>query len=237
MAGKNLLKAWHRFLQTNFNVFKSGSPNLHKERKYEHMEIQKDFEEIEKKRQLSRLTLIEHKKKLRKQLIEKQLGVAKAQSQNVELEENLGANLAKEIKQTEDINKYGAFKTFQDFTKNLDESKRQIGKADTDSTSFADKQSLEKELARLSVDIEQIRETKQELEKIDKEIEELEPDYMLVTGTQKKLVLNMIAYYEFQVRNIQGVLINPETLKSMEVVHYHVEHNLPVRRVVVIVNY
>ena len=27
-------KAWHGFLQQNFNLFKSNAPNLNKERKY-----------------------------------------------------------------------------------------------------------------------------------------------------------------------------------------------------------
>jgi hypothetical protein len=31
-------------------------------------------------------------------------------------------------------------------------------------------------------------------------------------------------------RNIEGSVIHPETIKSMETVHYHVEHNLPIRR-------
>ena len=35
--------AWHGFLQQNFNVFKRNAPNIHKERKYEHIDIQKYF--------------------------------------------------------------------------------------------------------------------------------------------------------------------------------------------------
>jgi hypothetical protein len=70
MSGKNLIKSWHKFLQTNFNFFKRGGPDIHKSRKYEHVEIQKDFEEIEKKRHQQRLTLIEYKKKLRQQVLQ-----------------------------------------------------------------------------------------------------------------------------------------------------------------------
>ena len=65
---------------------------------------------------------------------------------------------------------------------------------------------------------------------VEKKVEELEPDYVIVNSFDKKMILNMIAYYEFHYRNNQGVMINPDTLKSMEIVHYHVEHNLPVRR-------
>lgn len=227
MAGKNLFKAWHRFIQTNFNAFKPSAPNLTKERKYEHIEIQKDFEDIEKKRQLQRLSLIEYKKKLKKQLLEQQLEVSKGQIQ--ELLEQQDKKLAQEVKLAKDTQKYGEHKTFQEFSKTLEDSKRQISQSET----TAAPEDLEKELAKLSSDLERIRVTKQELEVIEKEIEELEPGYVLVTDIDKKLVLNAIAYYEHQMRNLPGVEMHPETMKSLEIVHYHVEHNLPVRREVI----
>lgn len=229
MSGKNMLKAWHRFIQQNFNAFKSGGANIHKERKYEHMEIQKDFEEIEKKRQLQRLSLIEYKKKLKKQLIEQQLAIAT--SNDPQLIEQKEKELAGEIKKAEETQKYGEYKTFQDFTQTLEQAKRQISH-DPNAKANADiaTAELQKELSKLSADIEKIRSTKQELEIVEKDIEELEPNYVLVTGLQKKLVLNALTYYEFQSRNLQGVVLHPETMKSMEIVHYHVEHNLPVRR-------
>jgi hypothetical protein len=40
----------------------------------------------------------------------------------------------------------------------------------------------------------------------------------------------MVTYYEFMSRNLIGCIINPETQKAIETVHYHVEHNLPIRR-------
>lgn len=226
MAGKNLLKAWHRFMQTSFNSFKGAPADLHKTRKYEHIEIQKDFEQIEKKRHLQRLTLIEYKKKLRKQLLEQQIEAAKTQPAQL-----LGdKELAEELKHAEATKKYGEFKSFQDFSKNLEDSKRQLTEQKATATVAASAQELEKELAKISADIDKIRSTKQELEKVEQEIEELEPNYVLVSGIEKKLVLNAITYYEFQHRNLQGVLINPETIKALETVHYHIEHNLPVRR-------
>ncbi len=229
MSGKNMLKAWHRMIQQNFNAFKPGGANIHKERKYEHMEIQKDFEEIEKKRQLQRLSLIEYKKKLKKQLIEQQLAIAT--SNDPKLIEQKEKELAEEIKKAEETQKYGEYKTFQDFTQTLEQAKRQIShdpnvKPGLDVATAE----LQKELSKLSADIEKIRSTKQELEVVEKDIEELEPNYVLVTGLQKKLVLNALTYYEFQSRNMQGVVLHPETMKSMEIIHYHVEHNLPVRR-------
>ena len=72
MSGK-IVKAWHRFLQTNYNVFLRNATNVHKERKYEHIEVQKRFEEVERERKNQRLALIEYKKKLKKREIEEQL--------------------------------------------------------------------------------------------------------------------------------------------------------------------
>lgn len=46
----------------------------------------------------------------------------------------------------------------------------------------------------------------------------------------KKLVLNMITYYEFMMRNLTGVIMHPETQKNIEKVHYAIEHNLPLKR-------
>ena len=42
----------------------------------------------------------------------------------------------------------------------------------------------------------------------------------------------MITYYEFMVRNLAGCLMHPDTLASIEKVHYAVEHNLPLKRMV-----
>jgi hypothetical protein len=47
----------------------------------------------------------------------------------------------------------------------------------------------------------------------------------------------MITYYEFMHRNLQGCIIHPDTLKSIEQVHYSVEHNLPLRRQVFLIYY
>ena len=44
----------------------------------------------------------------------------------------------------------------------------------------------------------------------------------------------MITYYEFMQRNLQGCIMHPDTLKSIEKVHYSVEHNLPIRRQVLV---
>jgi len=225
MSGKNLLKSWHRFLQTNFNVFKRGAPNIHKERKYEHIEISKDFEEIEKKRKHERLSLIEYKKKLKQKLLQQQLELAQKQAQPI-LEQK-DQKLSEEIKQAEKIKKAEEYKTFQEYTQKVKEAERQITEGKTPDVDIT---AIKQELEKISADIEKIRATKRELEVVEKQIEDLEPGYILVTGLDKKLVLNAIAYYEFQARNLQGVVIHPETMKAIETVHYHVDHNLPVRR-------
>ncbi len=229
MSGKNLLKSWHKFLQSNFNVFQRGAPNIHKDRKYEHIEIQKDFEEIEKKRKHERLSLIEYKKKLKQKLLQQQLELAQKETQTL-LEEK-DQKLSEEIKQAEKIKKAEEYKTFQDYSQKIKEAEKQIteGKA-----KGVDVTVLKQELEKISADIEKIRATKKDLELVEKQIEELEPGYILVSGLDKKLVMNAITYYEFQSRNLQGVVIHPDTMKAIETVHYHVEHNLPVRREVIL---
>ena len=95
---------------------------------------------------------------------------------------------------------------------------------------------INNELKKLETELVEIKEMRKELEGVDKAIEELEPTHILVTGIQKKIVLNMITYYEFQSRNLHGFTINPETMKAIENVHYHVDHNLPIRREVIKLN-
>jgi hypothetical protein len=231
MSGKNLLRTWHKFLQGNYNFFKRGAMNVHKERKYEHIEIQKDFEEIERKRKHERLSLIEYKKKLRQQLLQQQLHLAQKETQGLLKEGD--KEIAQEAKKAEKISKTSAFKTFQDFSKNLKDSEKQI----TESLKNRDINALSEEIQKVSKELDSIKSLKKELEAIEQKIEDLEPGYILLSGIDKKLVLNQITYYEFQYRILQGVVINPETLKSIETVHYHVEHNLPVRREVIFSHY
>jgi hypothetical protein len=59
-----------------------------------------------------------------------------------------------------------------------------------------------------------------ELSSIEQQIAELEPDMVLLRGVEKKTVMTLINYYEFQSRHVAGVEFNPETKKSIETVHY-----------------
>lgn len=53
---------------------------------------------------------------------------------------------------------------------------------------------------------------------------------VLLRGIEKKTVLTLINYYQFQFRHIAGLELNPETIKNFENVHYQVVNNLPVKR-------
>lgn len=55
---------------------------------------------------------------------------------------------------------------------------------------------------------------------LEQSIVELEAEMTLLQGLEKKCVLNLISYYEFQSRHIAGFELNPATKKSMEIVHY-----------------
>ena len=63
------MKSFHKFLQTNFNTFLRSAPDTMKKRKFEHIEIQKDFEKMEEQQRLKRLDVIEYKKSLKKKHI------------------------------------------------------------------------------------------------------------------------------------------------------------------------
>ena len=88
-----------------------GATNIHKVRKYEHVEIQKKFEQVENTRRMQRLSLIEYKKKLQKRLLEQQLGFAKS-SQTVEQIEGIDKELFAEIKSAEKISQVDKFDSF-----------------------------------------------------------------------------------------------------------------------------
>ena len=226
-------KAWHRFLQENFNFFRRGGPNIHKERKYEHISISQDFERIEKERKAQRLSLIEYRKKLKHKLLTQKLDLLKEGKESLE---QLGeAELLKEAQEAarfQAMSKYGSMEEYKKaIEKELQTRKIEDGKSRRMPEKTAEE--LEKELQRLTQDIEEIKKTKSELVDVENKIEDLEPDYIIVTGLRKKLVLNSIAYYEFQMRNVEGMSMNPEAMKAIETVHYHVEHNLPVRREVI----
>lgn len=229
MANK-IKKAWGRFMQENFNFFRRGAINIHKERSYEHISIQKDFEKIEKERKYQRLTLLEYRKKLRQKLLTQKLDLLKEGKGSLEqLGEQDLLREAQEAARIKDMSKYGSLEEYKAAVeKELgnrrieDISKRQLPDKTIDQ--------LEKELQAIALDIQELNETKKQITDIEQKIEDLEPNYILITGMKKKMVLNAIAYYEFQQRNLEGVLIHPEAKKSIETVHYHVEHNLPVRR-------
>jgi hypothetical protein len=89
---------------------------------------------------------------------------------------------------------------------------------------------ITKQLAEIDAQLAQIASERKELNVLQQNITALEPDMMIVSGTQKKVVMNMLHYYEFQERHLAGLYLNPETKKAIEIVHYHVQNNLPVKR-------
>mmetsp|Transcript_28401 Transcript_28401/g.32841 ORF Transcript_28401/g.32841 Transcript_28401/m.32841 type:complete len:593 (+) Transcript_28401:24-1802(+) len=223
-------KAWHRFLQENFNFFRRGGPNIHKERKYEHISISQDFERIEKERKAQRLSLIEYRKKLKHKLLTQKLDLIKEGKESLE---QLGeAELLKEAQEAARFQAMSKYGSMEEYKKAIEKEIQTRKIEDVLNRKMPEKsaEELEKELQQLTQDIEEIKKTKKELSDLENKIEDLEPDYVIVTGLKKKLVLNSITYYEFQLRNVEGLTMNPDAMKAIETVHYHVEHNLPVRR-------
>lgn len=87
-----------------------------------------------------------------------------------------------------------------------------------------------KELEEINNTLIDIEKERAELKVVEQSIEELEPDMVILRGIEKKTVITLINYYEFQNRHIAGLELNPETIKNLEVVHYHVINNLPIKR-------
>lgn len=53
---------------------------------------------------------------------------------------------------------------------------------------------------------------------------------MVVSGIQKICVLGMIKYHQIKQEMFEEVSYHPEILKGFEILHYHVEHNLPIEK-------
>lgn len=90
--------------------------------------------------------------------------------------------------------------------------------------------SLEDENTKLKADLELLDKEQRELKYLEDEIEKTESELVIVTGMKKKLLQSAIRYLHFQHRNNLGVVFTPEQEENIEKVHYSVEHNLPVDR-------
>ena len=53
---------------------------------------------------------------------------------------------------------------------------------------------------------------------------------MLITGIHKISVLGVIKYHQLKQALWEEVSLHPETMKGLEVLHYHVENNQPVEK-------
>lgn len=227
-----LANSWHSFLKTNFNSIMRSSPNIYKERKYEHVDIRLRFEQVEKERKKQRLALIEYKKSLKLKIVQKQLDFL----QKYNLDEIPNLSIKQELQKITKQRQLKNSESYEEHMKKVlkDDEATQFLELEKTLHNEESKKSmmhkLESQVTNLQKEIHEIHEMKNELDIIRDRMEDMEPTHVLVEGLQKKIVLNMVLYYEFQARNLQGVLINPETIKAIETVHYHVEHNLPIRR-------
>ena len=53
---------------------------------------------------------------------------------------------------------------------------------------------------------------------------------ILVDGVHKIAVLGIIKYHQIQHTVFDDVSLHPEVMKGLEILHYHVENNLPVEK-------
>ena len=53
---------------------------------------------------------------------------------------------------------------------------------------------------------------------------------MLITGVHKISVLGVIKYHQVRQQLFDEVSLHPETMKGLEILHYHVDNNIPVEK-------
>ena len=53
---------------------------------------------------------------------------------------------------------------------------------------------------------------------------------MLITGVHKISVLGVIKYHQIRQQLFDEVSLHPETMKGLEILHYHVDNNIPVEK-------
>lgn len=207
---------------------------------------------MEEKQKLKRLEAIEYKKSLKKKLLETQLNMIHkyevlqseiSETQKLSEEEK---NKVKEllshpefIREALEVRHQTLISSLPSFAEYLrvrqDQEKldsfAQEGGAASSLIEFSEKAKNEtqKALSNINEDLKGIAKLKEELGEVEEKIDVLEASHIIVTGFQKLVVLNAITYYEFLARNNPDfVMIHPEFIKNLEIVHHNVEHNLPV---------
>ena len=53
---------------------------------------------------------------------------------------------------------------------------------------------------------------------------------IIIKGIQKVCVLGVIKYHQMKVQLFEEISMHPEILKGFEILHYHVENNLPIEK-------
>ena len=77
--------------------------------------------------------------------------------------------------------------------------------------------------------IDEMREERAELvQKFDKDTDLKQK--MLITGVHKISVLGVIKYHQIRQQLFDEVSLHPETMKGLEILHYHVDNNIPVEK-------
>ena len=77
-----------------------------------------------------------------------------------------------------------------------------------------------------------LEEQKKELALVEQGLEDSEASHVLVEGYKKLVVINKITYLQHMNQHPSGLVLHPETIKTIENVHYLVNNNLPVSKFV-----
>lgn len=136
----------------------------------------------------------------------------------------------KDILAIVELSKNESFAEFKALLKAQESEMAKLSPAESQELKTMDRSQLEATIKELDDQLNVIEEYKQEYMEANEQIEDLEGTHVILSGLDRRLVLNTITYYELMNRHMGGNGFNEDTKRLINDVHYHVEHNLPVNK-------
>lgn len=136
----------------------------------------------------------------------------------------------KDILAIVELSKTENFSQFKQLLKSQESEMAKLNPTQSQELRSMSKEELESAIKELDNQLGVIEDFKKLYEQAGELTEELEGTHVILSGLDRKLVLNTITYYEMMNRHTGGNGFNEETKMVINDVHYHLEHNLPVKK-------
>lgn len=136
----------------------------------------------------------------------------------------------KDILAIVELSKTESFTEFKALLKAQESELMKLSPAQSQELKTMDQDQLEGAIKELDDQLGLIDEYKKQYMQAGEMTEDLEGTHVILTGLDRRLVLNSITYYEMMNRHLGGNGFNEDTTRVINDVHYHVEHNLPVKK-------